>query len=202
MEDRSCKVIRLFVVTRPRARVVPWAIAQTDRAHVDTSPHVRPDIVDERIIEQGGVRVEDALLEAVHDDTRCGRDDLDRRKDPRTLLHGDENFADLGMVRVLAKSDLPKEVAAGVGDADQKKCKRCTDGGIDSVLNGCEYGDEHSSRPDEEFQRGHPPECIHLAGTGHQVRDGVDDDGGEASVGNVEEGGSQAVQGHDDDDRS
>ena len=60
-----CEVLQVFVVAGLRARVIPGPVAEADLAHVHAAAHVSLDVIDKRVIEEGRVRVENALFEAV-----------------------------------------------------------------------------------------------------------------------------------------
>lgn len=120
VEDRLGEILCVLVLTRLRTRVVPRSLTHPDLAHIDPPARVLLNVINEGIVEQGRVRVQDTLLETVHDDARRGRDDLDGRQDPRALLERNVHLTSLGWVPLLLEGDLTEEVTARVGETDKE----------------------------------------------------------------------------------
>lgn len=85
--------------------------------------------------------------------------------------------------------DASKEASLGLEGSEEEKGSRDRDGGVDTVLDGAEYGDEDTSEEDDDLEWRNLPEAIDDSWRSDQVTDGVNDNGGEGSIGNVEENG-------------
>lgn len=108
-----------------RTSIVPRAVAGFNVAHISPSSHVFLNMVDQGGINKGGVRVEVALLEAIHEDTRRGRCDFEMRVGDTVLFQRNKYIASYFVFfGFFAQGNFTQERAPGVGDADQEEGNR------------------------------------------------------------------------------
>ena len=98
--------------------------------------------------------------------------------------------------------DLAKELATGVGDAQEEEEEGSDDDSVYTDFYGGEDDDEDTGQPNEKFQRRDSPIGINLRWGSHEIGDGVNDDCGKAGVRDPEESVRQAIESDDDTDGS
>ena len=126
MEDWPALVLLpLGVGTMPRTRIVPRAVRQRDQAHVCSAADVRPDIVHNFAVENAAVRVEERLLQAVHEDAWRRGFDANLRVDHVVIGQGNENVASNRGVVVGVHPNTSKEAGAWVCESEDEECRRC-----------------------------------------------------------------------------
>ncbi len=136
----------------PRARIIPWAVRQGDQAYVGSAANVCPDIVHNFAVENTAVRIEERLLQAIHEDAWWRRFHADLRVDHVVIGEGDENVARIGGVVTSVHPNTSKEAAAWVCESENEKCHRCRQGNVDTILDGRENGYKHRGNPNGEFE--------------------------------------------------
>ena len=75
--------------------------------------------------------------------------------------------------------NLANEVSIGLDDAEKKDSNRDTDCGINAILDGGEYGDQHTRKEDDDFDGVDAPELVDGVWRSDQIAHCVDDNGGE-----------------------
>lgn len=153
MKDRPGLVLfPLRVGTVPRARIVPRAVSQRYQAHVCAAAYVCPDMVHNLAVEDTAVRIEERLLQAVHEDAMRRGFYANLRVDHVVIDQGNEYIASVRGVVARVHPDTSKEAAAGVCEPEDKEDERCRQGNVYAILDGRENGYEHRSRPNKEFE--------------------------------------------------
>jgi hypothetical protein len=153
----------IFSARATGASVVPRAIGEANVGHITAALVVGLDEVDESGVSDGAIGVQQALFDAIDDDTRSGRGDPDMGVGDAILGEGKVNVAGLiSITALLGHCDLAEEGIAGVGETDQEKGSGCSNGRVDTVLNGGEDGDEHGGKPDDELEGRDTPEGVDL----------------------------------------
>lgn len=168
-----------------------------------------------------GVGVVETLGEAVDEDTGVGRSDNDLGVGAVAVVNGQEAGTERALVLVDgnllgggagasaavvnvglhgADANNTEEAALGLEQTEDDNSKRNADGGVDTVLNGAEDGDENTSEEDDHLNRSNAPELVDDLGGSDDISDSVDDDGREGSVGDVEEDSSQGIEGKEHND--
>ena len=153
----------IFSARATGASVVPRTIGEANVGHIPAALVVGLDEVDEGGVDYGAIGVQQALFDAIDDNTRGGRGDPDMGVGDTILCEGKVHVAGLVPIAALfGHSDLAEEGVARVGEANQKKSSRCSNGCVNAVLDGREDGDQHGGKPDYELEGGDTPESIDL----------------------------------------
>lgn len=95
--------------------------------------------------------------------------------------------------------DTAQEPTPGLERAEQEECGRGRDCRVDAVLDAAEDGNEHTGEENNDFQWGDLPELVDSVGWCNKITDGVDDDGSERGIGDVEEDGRERINCEKDD---
>lgn len=156
-----------------RARIVPRPITRADVAHVFAPACMRFDVVNNLRVELGRVRVENALLVAVNDDSgvRGVNNDVS------------ELLVDVSIFRFEREEDLArnfgpsitsykcpsKETTTRSRDTNKKPDERCYDCRVNSDLDRSEDSNQNSRKPDDCLDWGYAPESVNLRGVCDQV---------------------------------
>lgn len=105
----------------PRARIVPRSVRQRYQAHVHSAADVFSDIVHDFAVDDTAVRIEERLLQAVHEDPRRRRFYENLRVDHVVIGQGNEHIASVRGIVAGMHPDTSKEASAGVCQPEDKK---------------------------------------------------------------------------------
>jgi hypothetical protein len=164
-----------------------------------------------------GVGVVVSFRESVDEDSRVRRVGIDHWVGTIIVLNGQKDAAiclfvivrvAVWLVFVLEKMitddrvdlNLSEETTTSLDNTEEEKSDRHTNSSVDTVLNRGEDGDEDTGEEDENLDRRNLPELVNSVGGSDKIADGMDNDGREDGVGNVEEYCWQGVNGQQNDD--
>lgn len=82
-----------------------------------------------------------------------------------------------------------EEASSCLESPEDEQSEGGADGGVYTILDGAENGDENTGKEDDDLEWRNPPETVDDSRRGDQITDSVDDDRGKGSVGDVEEYG-------------
>lgn len=164
------------------------------------------------------VGVVETLGEAVDVDAGVGRRDANLRIGAVIVLDWEEDEAgggfgivgrDFGGIVVVGvildevvandRMDLysAQEAASCFDNPEKEDSKRDADGGVDTVLDAREDGDDDPSEKDDNFQRRYSPELVHGIGRRDEIADCMDNDSCETRAWDVEEHRRQGIDGQE-----
>lgn len=210
----------------PLASSVPRAVANLSEKRRIGSARGLEDHCGEVVEVARGVGVVETFSEAVDEDTGVWVVDHDLRVGTILMLDGQETRAKREVLLILGDSLLGLSLSVRAGglsavglpnsadasaaqepslaeeQAPNEDNKRSADGDIDTILNVGEDSDEDTSKEDDDLMGSNTPELEDGLGRGDDITDGVDNDGGESRVGNVEEEGCQGIECEQDDNGS
>lgn len=82
-----------------------------------------------------------------------------------------------------------EEATPCLESSEDEQSERNAYGGVDTILNGAEDGDEDASKEDDNLKGRNLPEAVDNSWRGDQITNGVNNDRGEGGIRNVEENG-------------
>lgn len=98
--------------------------------------------------------------------------------------------------------DPSKEFTLGFYQAEQENTQGESNGGIDSVFDSRKDGNEDTNKEDDNLDWRDFPELVDNVWGGNKIANGVDDNGRERRVGDVEENSRKGIDGKEDDHSS
>lgn len=151
---------------------------------------------------------EDSRVRSTDDDLGVGTVAVIKRKEASsertlTLVNGSRaggTVTDVGLHG--SDTDNTEEATTGLEETEDDDSSGHGDGGVDTVLNGAEDGDEYTSEKDDDLNGGDAPELVDNLGRSDDISDSVDDDTGKTCVRDVEEDSSKGVESKQDDNSS
>ena len=173
--------------------IVPRAVSEGHQAKVISATRSRFDMIHDVTVKDATVRVDKRLVKAVDENARRRWLHANLRIDDAIITS--EGYKDITCLRRVTRMypNASKEITPRVCKPEDEKCRRCGQRDVDAVFDGRENGDKNCSPPDEKFEWRNAPELVHLGGLGDEIGHGVDNDSGEPSRWNPEEGWSETI---------